>query len=138
MHGAGRACAILLLLAAGGCAEMSQMFCRDEAERAGDLVGTRHAGTSCHSSSNSSRDGRNRSSSSNCTPRYENVYQWTPNSDRVYARCMASTAAQYGTPAPVPAGRGGWSGQPSGTSAISVQGTPAAGRGAVLDGETKR
>ena len=100
MHGAGRACAILLLLTAGGCAEMSQMFCRDEAERAGNLVGTRYAGTSCHSSSNASRDGRNRNSSSSCTPRHENVYQWTQNSDRVYARCMASTSAQYGTPQP--------------------------------------
>ena len=119
MHGAGRACAILLLLTAGGCAEMSQMFCRDEAERAGDLVGTRYAGTSCQSSSNSSRDGRSRNSSSNCTPRYENVYQWTPNSDRVYARCMASTSAQYGTPQP-------------------VQAAPTMRRGAVLDGEMKR
>jgi hypothetical protein len=79
---------------------MSQMFCRDEAERAGNLVGTRYAGTSCHSSSNASRDGRNRNSSSSCTPRHENVYQWTQNSDRVYARCMASTSAQYGTPQP--------------------------------------
>ena len=93
---------LVLLIAActGGCAEIAQSMCHGQAHRAGAYLGTQYSGQSCVTSATYKHKGRTYGGHTSCSPRYEQVYQWNADSDRVYAVCMAEVARRY-PPRPV-------------------------------------
>lgn len=98
----------MALLASPGCALWDQWSCNYDAERLGIYRGQRYTGNSCSSYTTKGRRG-GRDTVTNCYPQFEDVWEWTPESHRYYAACMAEAKAKRAgvarpaPPAPAPA-----------------------------------
>lgn len=91
----------MLVLLAPGCAFLAEMECRGRAERAGVYLGQRYAGENCTTTTSTSRDRRHTERFTRCTPNFVDVWQWTADSDRVFAACMAANMPQTARPTAV-------------------------------------